>query len=223
MKKSLIASLLLFSVTCSSNICFASDDFDYGISKEDNVNFNSNVRYEDSSGALLNVTTYDFVPLFNRSMIVPARKNVSALIRSFCNLCSGGYDLAGAALETYCGDNSKYSLAIKAENDFLAADSVNGSVVVTGIPNGEFSVHINNNEAVDLSCETYLLGIGSDTTPEEGYNINLTCYDKLPDGKKTNMWAWLGPVVGVVGAAGLGFGGYVGVQKARGNDIIPEV
>ena len=53
MKKSLIASLLLFSVTCSSNICFASDDFDYGISKEDNVNFNSNVRYEDSSGALL--------------------------------------------------------------------------------------------------------------------------------------------------------------------------
>ena len=37
------------------------------------------------------------------------------------------------------------------------------------------------------------------------------------------MWAWLGPVVGVVGAAGLGFGGYVGVQKARGNDIIPEV
>ena len=84
-------------------------------------------------------------------------------------------------------------------------------------------MHINNNEAVDLSCETYLLGIGSDTTPEEGYNINLTCYDKLPDGKKTNMWTWLGPVVGVVGAAGLGFGGYVGVQKARGNDIIPEV
>ena len=67
------------------------------------------------------------------------------------------------------------------------------------------------------------MGIGSDTTPEEGFNINLTCYDKQPDGKKTNMWYWLGPVIGVVGAAVIGGGGYVGVRVANGDDIIPSI
>lgn len=50
----------------------------------------------------------------------------------------------------------------------------------TGIPEREFSAHISNKDDVELSCETYLMGIGFDTTPEEGFNINLTCYDKLP-------------------------------------------
>lgn len=97
MKKTFITTLLIFSITCSSIVCIASDDFDYGINKTVDVNFNSTFRYEDE-GTLLNVTTYDFVPLLNKSIIVPARKNISALVRSFCNMCSGGYDLTKAIL-----------------------------------------------------------------------------------------------------------------------------
>ena len=67
------------------------------------------------------------------------------------------------------------------------------------------------------------MGIGSDTTPEEGFNINLTCYDKQPDGKKTNMWYWLGPVIGVIGAAAIGGGSYTGVKFAKGEEVIPSV
>lgn len=223
MKLKIIAVLISINFVLTPLFCYAnSDDFDCGINKTTDMSFNDTILFEDDSGQPGNLTTFDFVPLFNRSIVVPARKNVSALIRSFCNVCSGGYDLTGAILETYCEDNSNYSLAIKTENEFLAANSVNGSVVVTGIPNGEFSAHINNNGDEDLSCDTYLLGVGADTTPEEGYNINLTCYDKLPDGEKTNMWAWLGPVIGV-GAALVGFGGYAGVQKAQGNNVLPEV
>lgn len=218
--KKVFISLLIFSLTCNPISCFATDDFDYGIDKTTDVSFSDTILIEDDSGQPGNLTTFDFVPLLKKSIIVPAKKNVSALVRSFCNMCSGGYDLTKAILETYCGGDSSYSFTIKTENEFLATDSVNGSTLILGIPEGEFSAHINNNDDKELSCNTYLMGVGSDTTPEEGYDINLTCYDKLPDGKKTNMWAWLGPVIGV-GAVLVGFGGYAGVQKARGKDILP--
>lgn len=217
MKKFFIISSLIFSIICNPVYCVASDDFDYGINKTSDANFNDTSLVEDDSGQAGKLTTYDFVPLFNRSVIVPVKENVSALIRSFCNMCSGGYDLTKAILETYCGDNSNYSFTIKTENEFLSTDSVNGSTLILGVPEGEFSAYISNNCNMDLSCNTYLMGVGSDTTPEEGFNISLTCYDKLPDGKKTNMWYWLGPVIGVVGAAAIGgssFGGYRALHGA---------
>lgn len=217
--KKIIVTLLLISFVSKS--CFATNNFDYGIDKTTDINFNNTIITEGNSEQPSNFITFDFVPLFNRTVVVPTKKQVSALVRSFCNMCSNGYDLTKLILKTTCGDNSNYSFTIEAGDESLTTDSVNGSVVA-GIPDGEFSAQINNNEDVDLSCETYLLGVGLDITPEEGYNINLTCYDKLPDGEKTNIWPWLGPVIGVVGAALVGFGGYAGVQKARGNDILPE-
>ncbi len=212
--KKVILTLLLISLFSKS--CLAIDDFDYGVNKTTDISFNETILIEDEGEQSAQRTTFDFVPLFNRSIIVPIKENVSALIRSFCNMCSGGYDLTTTILETYCENNGSYSITVTAANDSLTADSVNGSAVI-GIPEGEFSAYINNNDDTELSCSTYLMGVGSDTTPEEGYNINLTCYDKLPDGKKTNFWYWLGPVIGVVGAAGLvgaGFGTYKGLEKA---------
>ena len=219
--KIVITLLLLISLIFNPFFCYAnSDDFDYGVSKTIDADFNDTILIEDKSSSEQPSklqTTLDFVSLFNRSIIIPAKKNISALVRSFCNMCSGGYDLTTAVLETYCGDNSSYSFTIKTENEFLSTDSVNGSTLILGIPEGEFSAYISNNDDSELSCNTYLMGVGSDTTPEEGYNINLTCYDKLPDGKKTNMWYWLGPVVGVLGAAAIGgssFGGYKALHGA---------
>ena len=40
MKKFVIISLLIFSITCNSIACFASDDFDYGVNKTINIFFN---------------------------------------------------------------------------------------------------------------------------------------------------------------------------------------
>lgn len=213
--KKVILTLLLISLF--SNSCLAVDDFDYGINKITDISFNETILIEDKEGQSARHTTFDFVPLFNRSIIVPIKENVSALIRSFCDMCSGGYDLTTTILETYCENNGSYSVTVTAANDSLTADSVNGSTVI-GIPEGEFSAYISNNDNTALSCSTYLMGVGSDTTPEEGYNINLTCYDKLPDGKKTNMWYWLGPVIGVVGAAGLVGGGFGGYKALHGAD-----
>lgn len=218
MKKFFIASILIFSITCSSIICVASGDFDYGINKTSDTDFNNTVRYEDNNGNLLNTTTYDFVPLFNRSIIVPIKENVSALVRSFCKMCSGGYDLASTVLATFCEDNSTYSVTVTAGNESLTANSKNGGVLISGVPEGEFFAYISNNGDTDLSCNTYLMGVGSDTTPEEGFNISLTCYDKLPNGKKTNMWYWLGPVIGVVGAAAIGGGSFGGYRALHGAD-----
>lgn len=227
MKWKIIITLLLISLIFDPLCCYAnSDDFDYGVNKTIDADFNDTLLIEEegSSGQTVELqTTLDFVPLFNRSVIVPAKKNISALIRSFCNMCSGGYDLTKAILETYCGDNSNYSFTIKTENEFLMTPSVNGSTLILGVPEGEFSAYINNNDNEDLYCDTYLMGIGSDTTPEEGFNINLTCYDKQPDGKKTNMWYWLGPVIGVVGAAAIGGGSYTGIKFAKGEEVIPSV
>ena len=150
MKKSFITSLLIFSIACNSIVCFASDDFDYGINETVVESFNNTVRYEDSEGNLLNITTYDFVPLLNKSITVPAKKSVSALIRSFCNMCSGGYDLTKAILATFCDDNSNYSFTITAENESLTTDSKNGNVLISGIPEGEFSAYINNISIVNF-------------------------------------------------------------------------
>lgn len=181
MKKFFIMTLLIFSVSCSSIVCLALDDFEYGINADDE-SFNGTVIYQDEKGELLNVTTYDFVPILSKSIKVPVGKNVSALGREFCSMLSGGYDLTGAILEAYCGDNSNYSLTVTAGKESITAASTNGTVMITGIPEREFSAHISNKDDVELSCETYLMGIGSDTTPEEGFNINLSCYDKLPSG-----------------------------------------
>ena len=223
MKKILII-LLTFTLTYNSNFCHASDDFDYGINKTTDINFNNVITvYDNTTGTETTTsTTIDFVPLFNRSIVVPIKKNVSALIRTFCQMCSKTYDSAAVYLGSYCGDNSNYTLTVSGNNYSLSVTPENGTVGIMDIPEGEFSAYIENNDDTELNCSTSLLGYGLDTTPEEGYHINLTCYDKLPDGKKTNMWTWLGPVVGV-GAALVGFGGYAGIQKARGEDIIPEV
>ncbi len=219
MKKTILTLLL---ISLFSKSCLAIDDFDYGIDKTTAVSFSDTILIEDERGQSAQHTTFDFVPLFNRSIIVPIKENVSALIRSFCNMRSGGYDLTKNILETYCEDNGNYSVTVTAANDFLTTDSVNGSTLI-GVPEGEFSAYISNNGDTELSCITYLMGVGSDTTPEEGYDINLTCYDKQPDGKKTNMWYWLGPVIGVIGAAAIGGGSYTGVKFAKGEEVIPSV
>mgnify|MGYP004662362647 CR=1 FL=1 len=222
MNKIFISTLIVFSFFGNTLACFAQDDdFDYGLNKTIDLRFNDKFTINDNTKKTS--TTIDFVPLFNRSLIVPVKKNISALIRTFCKMCSSTYDVAAVYLNSYCGDNSNYTFTVSGNNYSISIPSTDGEVGIGNIPEGEFSAYIENNDDTDLTCNTNLLGYGLDTTPEEGYHINLTCYDKLPDGEKTNMWAWLGPVVGVVGAAGLGFGGYAGVQKARGEDIIPGV
>lgn len=215
MKKLFMTSFLIFCVTCNSITGFALDDFNYGINETTDISFNNkSTRYDNTT------TTIDFVPLFNRSIIVPIKKNISALIRNFCKMCSNTYDMAAVYLASNCGENSNYTMTVSGSNYSLSVLSADGRIGITNIPEGEFSAYIENNDDTDLNCSTSLLGYGLDTTPEEGYDINLTCYDKLPDGKKTNMWTWLGPIVGVGGAAvvgGIGFGGYKGLQEA---DII---
>ena len=198
MKLKITAVLVLINYIFNPLFCYAnSDDFDYGINKTTDVNFNNTIIIEDDSGQPGNLTTYDYVPFLNNSIIVPVKKNLSALMRTFCNMYSGGYDFARTILETYCGNNSNYSLTVTAVNDSLTVDSINGSTIVS-IPEGEFSAYINNNDNTDLSCNTYLMGIGSDTTPEEGFNINLTCYDKLPDGQRTNVLFIIGFIMGTI-------------------------
>lgn len=173
MKKFVIISLLIFSITCNSIACFASDDFDYGVNKTIDIFF----TYEDDEGNLLNTTAFDFVPLLYKTITVPAKKGISALVKSFCNITSSGYDSTMASLSTFCGEDSNYSLVINAGDESLTTNSINGSVLIVGIPEGEFSAHITNNDAKELSCNTFLLGTGLDTTPEEGFNISLKCYD----------------------------------------------
>lgn len=215
MSKTFIASLLICCITCHSITCFASGDFDYGINKTTDVNFNKVITVYDNTTEIETTksTTLDFVPLFKRSVVVPIKENVSALIRTFCKMCSSTYDATALYLDSYCGNNSNYTLTVSGDNYTLSVMPENGTVGIINIPEGEFSAYIKNNDDAELNCSTSLLGYGLDTTPEEGYNINLTCYDKLPDGKKTNMWKWLGPVIGLVGAAGL-VGGGVGGYKA---------
>lgn len=133
-------------------------------------------------------------------------------------MCSSTYDTATIYLNSYCGDNSNYTLTLSGNNYSSSVLSQDGEVGIINIPEGEFSAYINNNDDKELSCSTVLLGVGLDTTPEEGYNINLTCYDKLEDGTKTNFWYWLGPVIGVVGAAGLVGGGVGGHRILHGAD-----
>ncbi len=213
MKKFLIV-LLTFILACNPFSCYASDDFDYGIDKKTDISSNTTFTVGDNA---TESTTIDFVPLFKRSVIVPIKENVSALIRTFCKMCSSTYDATALYLDSYCGNNSNYTLTVSGDNYTLSVMPENGTVGIINIPEGEFSAYIENNDDTELNCSTSLLGYGLDTTPEEGYNINLTCYDKLSDGKKTNMWYWLAPVISVVGAAGLvgaGFGTYKGLEKA---------
>ena len=225
MKKFFITGLLIFSVICNSIICFASGDFDYGINKTTDISFNDVITiYDNTTGTETTTsTTIDFVPLFNKSLIVPIKQNVSALIRNFCKMCANTYDMAAVYLDSYCGANSNYTLTVLGSNYSLSVAPENGTIGIMNIPEGEFSAYIENNDDIDLNCSTSLLGYGLDTTPEEGYDINLTCYDKQEDGKKTNMWYWLGPVIGVVGAALIGGGSYAGVKIANGDSILPEV
>lgn len=197
MKKFVIISLLIFSITCNSIACFASDDFDYGVNKTADAFSDFIVTYEDDDGNLLNTTTFDFVPLLNKTITVPAKKGISALVKSFCDITSSGYDFTMAFLSTFCGEDSNYSFVINAGDESLTTNSINGSVLIGGIPEGEFSAHITNNNAKELSCNTFLLGTGLDTTPEKGFDMNLTCYDS----SKTSMGSWLKPSIGVLGSA----------------------
>ena len=225
MKKFLIILLTFALINYNFNFCYASDDFDYGINKTTDISFNNVITiYDNTTGTETTTSaTIDFVPLFNKSLIVPIKENVSALIRNFCKMCSNTYDMAAVYLDSYCGANSNYTLTVSGDNYSLSVTPENGTVGIMNIPEGEFSAYIENNDDIDLNCSTSLLGYGLDTTPEEGYDINLTCYDKQEDGQKTNMWYWLGPVIGVVGAALIGGGSYAGVKIANGDSILPEV
>ena len=183
MKRFLIF-LLAFVFSFNPFFCYASDDFDYGIDEATDVNFNETISVYDNTTAIetTTVTTLDFVPLFDRSVTIPAGKNISALIRDFCKMSSTTYDSAAVYLGSYCGDNSNYTLTVSGNNYSFSATPENGTAGIMDIPEGEFSAYIENNGDTDLTCSTHLLGYGLDTTPEEGYNISLTCYDKLPSG-----------------------------------------
>lgn len=228
MRKVIIVSLLIFnfSFNFNSKLSFASDDFDYGVNTEENVNHNYTIGVETeiiNNETIKNLITYDYVPLLNKTILVPVEKNLSSLVRTFCKMSSGGYDKTTVMLDTYCENEGNYLLTVTTGNESLTTNSTNGSTLIIVMPDGEFSAYIKNNDNKDLLCNTYLKGIGEDTTPEEGFNINLTCYDKQEDGQKTNMWYWLGPVIGVVGAALIGGGSYAGVKIANGDSILPEV
>jgi len=200
----------------------ASKEFDYGVDK-DKLSFNGTIEDEDDEGTLLNITTYDVVPFFNRTLQVAVNESASALIRSFCRMTSGGYDASITILRTYCGDESNYSVTVMAGNQSLTTNSDNGTIWITRIPEGEFSAIIKNEGSEEILCDTFLLGVGSDLNPEEGFNINISCYDKDEEGKEINMWWWLGPVVAVVGAAlGIGSGtvGYRAAKSSGGSDGI---
>lgn len=170
----IILATLISSTYCASSCC--------AINEANDVSFNETFLIEGDSGQISNLTTFDLVPLLNKFIMVPAGKNVSAFEKTFCKVNSNGYDFTGTLLETYCEANGNYSLTLTSGDRSLTLDSVDGSLLVSDFPNGEFSAHISNKDDVELSCETYLMGIGSDTTPEEGFNINLSCYDKLPNG-----------------------------------------
>lgn len=184
MKKILILNLLMFSFFCNTCPCFASDNFDYGINKTTDVSFDDNFTINDDTAETnkKTFTTIDFVPLFNRAVEVPAKKNASILFRHFCEMCSKTYDTAAVYLNSYCGDRSDYTLTLSGNDYSLSVASTGGEVSIANIPEGEFSAYIYNDGDKGLSCTTTLLGYGLDTTPEEGYNISLTCYDKLPSG-----------------------------------------
>ncbi len=76
--KIVITLLLLISLIFNPLFCYAnSDDFDYGINKTIDADFNDTILIEDksSSGQSSKLqTTLDFVSLFNRSIIIPAKK-----------------------------------------------------------------------------------------------------------------------------------------------------
>lgn len=74
MKKILISNLIIFSFLCNALVCFASDDFDYGVNKTTDVSFNDVFTINDYANKTTISTTIDFVPLFNRSLIVPIKK-----------------------------------------------------------------------------------------------------------------------------------------------------
>lgn len=156
--------ILLLAVTFfhSSFFCYASDSFDYGLNEATDVNYIDNFTMTDNTTGISNTisTTVDFVPLFNRSVIIPIRKNISALERGFCKMNSKTYDTAGVYLGSYCGEKSNYTLTLSGKNYSLSVLSEDGEVGIGSIPEGEFSVHIHNNEDRDLSCNTYLMGKG---------------------------------------------------------------
>ncbi len=196
MKKILII-LLMFILSTNFLTCYASseDDFDYGIGTTDDFSFNETATIittdSESKTSERIFTTVDFVPVFNRTIIVPIKKSVSALIKTFCNFWSGGYDSSALYLNTNCEVGSNYNLTLIKGDDSLSATSELGEVNIFNITQGEFSAYISNNDDHDLSCNTFLFGYGSDTTPEEGFNISLKCYDKDENSGKTNMWWWL--------------------------------
>lgn len=188
----------MFILSNNFLMCYASskDDFDYGVGMADNCGFNEtatiSITNSKARSSEILFTTIDYVPVFNRTILVPAKKNVSALIKAFCNFWSGEYDSSALYLNTICEKDSDYNLTLVEGNNSLSAKSELGEVNIFNIPPGEISAYISNNNDHELSCNTFLFGYGLDTTPEEGFNISLKCYDKNENNGKTNMWWWLG-------------------------------
>ena len=218
MKKFLII-LLTIVLSCNFLVCFGSDDFDYGIDKSIDKSVSDVISIHDNTTGIVKTTsqTIDFVPVFNRTVAVPNGQNASALIRSFCDLKSDGYNSSALLLDSYCGNTSNYTLTVSGDKYSLSVMSDEGEVAIVNIPPGEFSAHIkSNNDDDELNCSTRMLAYGLASIPEEGFNINLTCYDKDETGKKTNMWYWLGPVIAVIGAGAIGGGVGGGIAHKRG-------
>lgn len=200
--KKIFITLLAFIFSANIFTCHASSDFDYGVDKS--TSFNDAATFVTDEKETIH-TTIDYVPLFNRTLSVPVGQNTSALIRTFCDFeSSSTYDASAVLLNLYCGDKSNFTLTVSGDGYSVSGVSEDGEVAVYNIPQGEFSAYVKNDDSSDLSCETFLIGYGLDGSPEEGYNLDLECYDKDSSGGKTNIWHWLGPVIGVTGAGATG-------------------
>lgn len=201
--KKIFIILLMFILSTNFLTCYASSegDFDYGVDPADKSGFNETatiITHDNEKGTNKTIsTTIDFVPLFNRTIIVPIKGEISGLIRTICKFWTGGYDSSALYLNTNCENNSNYNLTLVTDNDSLSATSEMGNVNILNIPQGEFSAYIDNNDDHELSCNMFLFGYGLDTTPEEGFNISLKCYDS----SETSMSSWLKPSIGVLGSA----------------------
>ncbi len=191
--KKIFITLLTFVFSANLFTCSASNVFDYGVDKT--ASFNDAATFVTDEKETIH-TTIDYVPLFNRTLSVPVGQNTSALIRTFCDFESSTYDASAVLLNLYCGDKSNFTLTVSGDGYSVSGVSEDGEVAVYNIPQGEFSAYVKNDDVSDLSCETFLIGYGLDGSPEEGYNLDLECYDKDSSGGKTNIWHWLGPTIG---------------------------
>lgn len=166
MRKIFISILLMLSVICNPIFCFADSSSDFNIDE----NFTENVVVDNTT------ITLDFVPLLKVAGIkVPVDKKVSALGKSSCTLLSNAYEAVIASIDVDCGKGSDFSLKIKTKDTKGKSYAKDGKVTLTGIPEGEFTATIRNLGESDISCDTTLLGIGADATPEPGFDIGLSC------------------------------------------------